>query len=857
VSETLDRLQSAIADRYRVERELGAGGMATVFLAQDLKHEREVAIKVLHPELGASIGSERFDREIRLAAKLQHPHILGLYDSGEANGLLYYVMPFVKGESLRDRLDRESQLPIEDAIHIALEVADALGYAHERGVVHRDIKPENILLANGHCLVADFGIARAATEAGEKLTQTGMAVGTPLYMSPEQSMGDAVGPTADIYSLGCVLYEMLAGTPPFTGPNARAIMARHAMTPVPGLQEVRASVPDEVEEAVMAALAKVPADRPQTAKAFCEIMGTPLGATATRRANIRVTSTRNPTAGQRMTLEQFEALKAAEVAAKPSLAKRPVVWAAAALMLIGLGVGYWKLRPGTGAVVPGGPDPHDIAVLYFEDQSPNHDLGYLADGLTEGLISALSSVPGLSVVSKGGVGEFRGGSISRDSIARALEVGTLVMGSVEPERDSIRVTIRMLDDAGTELDKATFKKPANDLIALSDSLSQEAAVLIRRRIGVEAQLRKTRLGTRSTEAWAMYQRALLARRRGDSLYKAGDAAGFVANYHAADSTAQLAQRLDDKWTDPVVLRGQLDYWRSRRATDDAGLARAEIDSGLARAAEALALDKNDADALELRGSLNYWKYLNPFEPDSSRRRQLLTGAQQDLEAATRLNPSAASAYAMLSHLYSRLPDKQMTDVLLAANKALDMDAYLSNADVVIYRLALGYYDLGQGADADKWCAEGRRRFPADPRFVQCQLQIMTSKFVVNPDPALAWRLSDSVVALTPDDKDRRYTRLYTRVLVAGVLARAGQLDSARHVLTATKPDPEVDPSNDLANTAAFAWLLAGDTTKALDQIKLYLLTNPDRLVDFRDNVNWWFRGLSEDPRYKAIVGLKQ
>ena len=854
MSETLDRLQSAIADRYRVERELGAGGMATVFLAQDLKHGREVAIKVLHPELGASIGSERFDREIRLAAKLQHPHILGLFDSGEANGLLYYVMPFVKGESLRDRLDRESQLPIEDAIHITLEVADALGYAHEHGVVHRDIKPENILLAGGHCLVADFGIARAATEAGEKLTQTGMAVGTPLYMSPEQSMGDTVGPTADIYSLGCVLYEMLVGTPPFTGPNARAIMARHAMTPVSGLREVRASVPEEVEEAVLAALAKVPADRPQTAKAFCELMGTPLGATATRRANIRVTSTRNPTAGARMTLEQFEALKAAEATAKVSLWRRPVVWAAAAVVLIAAGLGFWKFRPGAGAAIPGGPDPHDIAVLYFEDQSPKQDLGYVADGLTEGLISALGSVPGLSVVSKGGVGPFRGGKVSRDSIARALQVGTLVMGSVEPENDSIRVTVRILDDAGTELDKATFKKPSTDLIALSDSLSQEVAVLIRRRVGVEAQLRKTRLGTGNTEAWAMYQRALQARRRGDSLFKAGDAAGFAAGYRAADSTALLAARLDDTWPDPVVLRGELDYWTSRRASDDPGQAIAAIDSGMARAAEALALDKNDAAALELRGALEYWKYLNPFEPDSARRQRLLSQGQADLEAATRLNPSAASAYAMLSHLYTRLPDKSMTDVLFAANKALDVDAYLSNADVVIYRLALGYYDLNQSADASKWCAEGRRRFPDDPRFVQCQLQIMTSKFVVNPDPALAWRLSDSVVALTPDGPDRRYARLYTRVLTAGVLARAGQIDSARQVLKSTKPDPEVDPSNDLANTAAFVWLLAGDTTEALNQIKLYLIANPDRTSDFRDDPNWWFRGVSEDPRYQAIVG---
>jgi serine/threonine-protein kinase len=854
VSETLDRLQSAIADRYRVERELGAGGMATVFLAHDLKHDREVAIKVLHPELGASIGSERFDREIRVAAKLQHPHILGLFDSGEANGLLYYVMPFVRGESLRDRLDRESQLPIEDAIHITLEVADALGYAHERGVIHRDIKPENILLANGHCLVADFGIASAASDASEKLTQTGTAVGTPLYMSPEQSMGDVVGPTADIYSLGCVLYEMLAGTPPFTGPNARAIMARHAMTPVPGLQEVRASVPDEVEEAVMAALAKVPADRPQTAKAFCEIMGTPLGATATRRAGVRVSGARP--SNVRMTAEQFAVLQKLEARALRPIWQRPWTWAAAAVALLALGFGYWKLRAGPGAAIPAGPDPHNIAVLYFEDQSPNHAFGYLADGLTEGLISTLGAVPGLSVVSKGGVEPYRGGTVSRDSIARALRVGTLVMGSVEPEQDSIRVTVRMLDDAGTELDKATFKKAGTDLISLSDSLAQQAAALIRRRIGIEAQLRRTRLGTQSTEAWAMYQRALQARRRGDSLYKAGDSEGWVQNYRAADSTAGLAGRLDGKWPDPLVLRAQLDYWKSRRATDDPGQANLAIDSGLVYAGRALDLDKDDPDALEVRGNLSYWRWLYPLETDATKRKALIASAQADLERATQLNPSQAGAYATLSHLYANVPDKSMVDVILAASQALEKDAYLSNADAVLNRLAHATYDLGQFPDADKWCTEGRRRFPKDYRFVECQLLIMTSK-LAQPDPKAAWRLADSVVALTPDPRDQRYERLYGRVLVAGVLARAGLTDSARHVLTDTKPDPEVDPSNDLANTAAFVWLLAGDTTEALNQIKRYLVANPDRVADFRDSPNWWFRGVSEDPRYKAIVGAKQ
>src|ERR1043166_6103762 len=264
VLDTQERLQSNLADRYQIERQLGRGGIATVFLARDARHDREVAIKVLHPELSASIGAERFEREIKLSARLQHPHILGLIDSGQADGLLYYVMPFVKGESLRDRLEHEGQLPIEDAVQITLEVADALGHAHSMGIIHRDIKPENILLSGGHALVADFGIARAATEAGgQKLTQTGMAVGTPVYMAPEQAVGDTIGPSADLYSLGCVLYERLAGEPPFTAKNPQALMARHAMEAVPSVRIVRNTVPEEVEDTIFAAMAKVPADRPQ------------------------------------------------------------------------------------------------------------------------------------------------------------------------------------------------------------------------------------------------------------------------------------------------------------------------------------------------------------------------------------------------------------------------------------------------------------------------------------------------------------------------------------------------------------------------------------------------------------------
>jgi serine/threonine protein kinase len=258
VADLMERLKTALADRYSIEREIGSGGMATVYQAQDLKHERQVAMKVLRPELAAALGPERFLQEIKIAAKLRHPHILPLYDSGEADGFLYYVMPYVEGESLRDRLDREKQLAIDDALQIAREVADALSYAHSQGVIHRDIKPENILLESGHAVVADFGIARAVDAAGgERLTETGIAIGTPAYMSPEQAGGEKeLDGRSDLYSLGCVLHEMLAGQPPFTGPTVESLVHQHLSADPPSVTAVRPSVPGWVAAALERSLAK-------------------------------------------------------------------------------------------------------------------------------------------------------------------------------------------------------------------------------------------------------------------------------------------------------------------------------------------------------------------------------------------------------------------------------------------------------------------------------------------------------------------------------------------------------------------------------------------------------------------------
>src|SRR5690348_749309 len=273
----LARLTAALSDRYRIERELGVGGMATVYLAQDLKHERPVALKVLKPELAAVLGADRFVAEIKTTASLQHPHILPLFDSGTADGFLYYVMPYIEGETLRDKLNRETQLGIDEAVRITKEVADALDYAHRHGVIHRDIKPENILLHDGRPMVADFGIALAlSAAAGGRMTETGLSLGTPHYMSPEQATAEKdLTNRSDIYSLGAVLYEMLTGNPPHVGASAQQIIMRIVTEDAPLVTSVRKSVPPNVSSAVAKAVERLPADRFETASDFARALADP------------------------------------------------------------------------------------------------------------------------------------------------------------------------------------------------------------------------------------------------------------------------------------------------------------------------------------------------------------------------------------------------------------------------------------------------------------------------------------------------------------------------------------------------------------------------------------------------------
>ncbi|MBI1967052.1 MAG: protein kinase [Gemmatimonadetes bacterium] len=398
-------LRAALAGRYTLERELGHGGMATVYLAQDLRHHRPVALKVLRPALAAVLGPDRFLREIELAARLTHPHILPVHDSGEADGFLYYVMPFVEGESLRERLSREKQLPLEDAVRLACEVADALSHAHSHDVVHRDIKPENVLLEAGHAVVTDFGIARAITEAGrDRLTETGIVLGTPTYMSPEQAAGEReLDGRSDLYSLGCVLFEMLAGQPPFTGPTAESILHQHLTGDPPTVRAARPTVPEAVGQVLGRVLGKLPADRYATAAEFAAALS-------------QAVVPRAPGAG---------AGRVAVAARRRRLAAVALALAAVAASAVFVARRVFR---GNGAAA-GRPM---VVVLPFENLGPSEEQ-YFADGITEEITSRLARIPRLGVIARTSANQYRRTEKTVRQIGAELGVDYVLEGSVRWE----------------------------------------------------------------------------------------------------------------------------------------------------------------------------------------------------------------------------------------------------------------------------------------------------------------------------------------------------------------------------------------------------------------------------------------
>ena len=410
MADLLDRLRTALADRYTFDREVGRGGMATVYLAQDTKHDRPVAIKVLHPYLAINLGPERFLREIQIAAQLQHPHIVPLYDSGQAGDLLYYVMPYVEGESLRQRLAREQRLPVEDALHLGRSVAAALDYAHRHGVVHRDIKPENVMLHEGEAVVTDFGIAKAVTAAAAStLTQTGATVGTPAYMSPEQAAGAAeLDGRSDVYSLGCVVYEMLSGRTPFTGPTAQAIIAQCFTEPPPPLRGARGDLPEWLEPVVMKSLAKDAGDRFATAAQFSQALKQPGASTP----------------------------------------------------------------PGMTTTTAAAATTKSIAVLPFVNMSADAENEYFTDGIAEEIINALTKIQALRVASRTSSFAFKGKNQDIRKVGEQLNVTTVLEGSVRKAGTRLRVTAQLVNVTdGYHLWSERYDRELQDVFAIQDEIA--------------------------------------------------------------------------------------------------------------------------------------------------------------------------------------------------------------------------------------------------------------------------------------------------------------------------------------------------------------------------------------------------
>ncbi|HEY2897898.1 MAG TPA: serine/threonine-protein kinase, partial [Gemmatimonadaceae bacterium] len=460
-----DQLQTALTPNYTIERELGRGGMATVYLARDTKHQRLVALKVLHADLAATLGPERFRREITTAAQLQHPHLLGVFDSGEtSDGQLWFTMPYVEGQTLRQRLARTPQLPVDEVLRIMHEIASALDYAHEQGLVHRDIKPENILLSRrGDALLADFGIARAlAREPGEVstapgLTVTGAAIGTPQYMSPEQASGErALDARSDVYALGTVCYEMLAGETPFSGPSVQAIVAKMLTTDAPSLRVLRPAISPALDAAVQRALSRVPADRWPTAGEFVRAMENAERATQTAPA----------------------------APAATARARKRVPLAALTLGLgfvIGVGLLFAWRSKGTptspGASASGAVR---LAVLPFENEGDSAD-GYFADGMTEAVHDKLTSLPGLEVVGTASSRQYRGTAKTPQQIGQELGVRYILEGRVRWAKapggaSRVRVSPELID-ASSASDKwaQPFDAPLTDVFQVQGDIAAKVA----------------------------------------------------------------------------------------------------------------------------------------------------------------------------------------------------------------------------------------------------------------------------------------------------------------------------------------------------------------------------------------------
>jgi len=611
---TFDNIRAALGGRYIIEREIGRGGMAHVYLAKDVQHDRDVAVKVLDHHVSQEFMAERFLREIHVTAKLIHPNIIPLLDSGRLGNVLYYVTPFAAGESLRQRINRERQLPLRDVLRITGEIADALDAAHQAGVVHRDVKPENVLLVSGHAVVCDFGVARALSVVGANtLTGIGVSIGTPAYMSPEQSAADVIDGRSDIYALGCVMYEMLAGDPPFAGTNMQRVLAQHASTPAPSIRLSRPAIPVSVDLVLAKALEKAPGDRFQTAGQMRNAIDALIEANAS-----------GSVAAQSSLPRRLPSLPLPSFPSLPGMPRVRWIAAAVGIVLVALGLFFW--RRATVVTVPPTAGSTRVAVLPMANLPADPQDRYFADGVTDEMISTLSNIAGLRVIARSSVIGYADGKKSVAEIARELGVGSVVESTLQKSGNRFKVTVRLID-AATQEPRWTDDRLANadDLFALQREISTRVASALRVRLLPAEAKRVDRVPTAHADAYQLYTRArVLSDDRQNT-------AGYRAALDTATTLLEQALKIDSGFAEAHAALAQVYIDRLFNYEPNSGLRQRAADE----IGRALAIDSGVAEAYHARGNLDYTRE-SGWQLDS---------AMRDYKRALALKPNDASYHA--------------------------------------------------------------------------------------------------------------------------------------------------------------------------------------------------------------------
>ncbi len=741
----LDSLEASFAGRYTLVRELGRGGMATVYLAEDVKHRRQVALKVLRPEVGVVLGADRFAREIQIAAGLNHPHILPLYDSG-SEPLLWFSMPYVRGESLRQRLTRERQLPVDQAVAIVRQVASALDHAHAHGLIHRDVKPENILIHEGEAMVTDFGIAldsgtgrkRGGGEAGsgERLTEIGVAMGTPEYMSPEQIAGDrTLDGRSDIYSLGCVLYELLAGEPPYTGITTQAVMIKRFTDPIPRVRRFRVAVPPAVEHAIVKALATAPADRFATAAEFAEAL--------------------------------------------------------------------------TGGSERGRPDrERSIAVLPFLNLSPEPENEFFADGITEDVVAQLSKIRALNVLARASVMPFKQRQQTPRQISAALDVATVLDGSVRRAGNRVRIAAQLIDgETEHQLWAETYDRELTDIFAIQTDVALQIARALEAELSMEERERIRKEPTADVQAYQL----------------------FLMGKHCLS-----------RWTQEGIDQG-IGYLEQAVARDPGyGLAYAEIahaylelgigiagdlppEQAFPKAREAVAKAlQADPELAEAHAMLAFVRFVCDYD---------WAGAEQEFELALELNPNSGPTYDAYGLMLSALG--RYDEALVVQRRAHELDPLAHRLDRSTTMLRAGRYD-----EALEIAQEVNQ---LDPHFALARATLGWA-YIHKNQPELGLAELERAVQLAPDS-----TMFLAQLGEA--LGQVGKAEAARDVLRRLEELSKqryVSPYH-----RAYVYTGLGEFDRAMDWLERAYAEGAGGVWGIRGS--FLFAPLRSHPRFQALL----